>query len=63
MQPLIEGATARVRVLPGTFQRYHVKMAVPTGSPLREPLNRALLAIVGGSEWSSGLERYIGADP
>ena len=53
----------RVRVLPGTFQRYHVSMAVPTGSPLREPLNRALLAIVGGSEWSSRLERYIGADP
>lgn len=52
----------RVRVLPSTFDRYHVKMAVPTRSPLREPLNRALLAIVGGSEWNRRVERYIGFD-
>ena len=53
----------RVRVLPSTFDRYQVKMAMPTGSPLREPLNRALLAIVGGSEWNRRVERYIGSDP
>jgi ABC-type amino acid transport substrate-binding protein len=52
----------RVRVLPGTFDRYQVKMAIPTGSPLREPLNRALLAIVEGSEWNRRVERYIGSD-
>jgi ABC-type amino acid transport substrate-binding protein len=53
----------RVRVLPSTFGRYQIKMAMPTGSPLREPLNRALLAIVGGSEWNRRVERYIGSDP
>ena len=29
--------SGRVRVLPGTFGRYFVKMALPTGSPLRTP--------------------------
>jgi polar amino acid transport system substrate-binding protein len=53
----------RVRVLPSTFDRYHVRMAIPTGSPLREPLNRALLAVVGDSEWNRRVERYIGLDP
>jgi polar amino acid transport system substrate-binding protein len=52
-----------VRVIPGTFDGYQVKMAMPAGSPLREPLNRALLAIVGGSEWNRQVESYIGLDP
>jgi polar amino acid transport system substrate-binding protein len=52
----------RVRVLPSTFDHYYLKMAIPTGSPLREPLNRALLAVVGGSEWDRLVERYIGSD-
>jgi ABC-type amino acid transport substrate-binding protein len=33
----------QVQVLPRTFDHYHVKMAVTVGSPLLEPLNRALL--------------------
>lgn len=51
-----------VRVLPSTFDHYHVKMAMPAGSPLREPLNRALLETVEGSEWKLRVERYLGSD-
>jgi len=52
----------RVRVLPGTFGRYFVKMALPAGSPLREPLNRALLEIAEGSDWNRRVERFVGSD-
>ena len=51
-----------VRVLPSTFDHYYLTMAMPTGSPLREPLNRALLTVFGGSEWDRRVERYIGFD-
>jgi ABC-type amino acid transport substrate-binding protein len=52
----------RVQVLPRTFDHYHLKMAMPAGSSLREPMNRALLKIVHEGEWSRRLERYIGSD-
>jgi ABC-type amino acid transport substrate-binding protein len=52
----------RLRVLPRTFDHYHLKMAIPAGSPLREPLNRALLKVLDGGEWSRRVERYIGSD-
>jgi ABC-type amino acid transport substrate-binding protein len=52
----------RVQVLPRTFDPYHVKLAMPAGSPLREPMNRALLKIVDEEEWSRRLERYLGSD-
>jgi ABC-type amino acid transport substrate-binding protein len=52
----------RAQVLPSTFNHYYLKMAMPAGSPLREPLNRALLAITGGSDWNRRVERYIGSD-
>lgn len=32
----------RVVLLPGTFQRQDYAFALPTGSPLREPINRIL---------------------
>ena len=51
-----------VRVLPGTFGRYFVKMALPTGSPLREPLDRTLLEITGSIDWDRRVERYLGSD-
>jgi polar amino acid transport system substrate-binding protein len=52
-----------VRVLPSTFERYQIKMGMPAGSLLREPLNRALLAILEGDEWNRLVETYIGSDP
>ena len=52
----------RVHVLPGTFDHYYVSMALPSGSPLREPLNRALLKIITGDDWPRLVESYIGPD-
>ena len=51
---------ARVQVLPGIFDHYYVSMGVPSGSQLREPLNRALLEIMRGDDWLKLLERYGG---
>jgi polar amino acid transport system substrate-binding protein len=50
----------RVQVLAGTFDHYYVSMAVPSGSPLREPLNRALLEITAKDDWLRLVELYMG---
>jgi len=52
----------RVHVLAGTFDHYYVSMALPSGSPLREPLNRALLKIITKDDWRRLVESYIGPD-
>ena len=52
----------RVRVLPNTFDQYFLKMGLPEGSPLREPLNRSLLEIVEEGDWKRQVQRYVGAD-
>ncbi len=41
-------------------QRY--ALVLPTDSPLREPLNRALLKTVNGTGWQSVLKRYVPKD-
>jgi len=55
--------SGRVRVLPSTFDPYQVKIGLPTGSSLREPLNRVILKIVDAGDWKRRVVRYIGADP
>ena len=50
----------RVHVLAGTFDHYYVSMAVPSGSPLREPLDRALLRIITKDDWLRVVEFYLG---
>jgi polar amino acid transport system substrate-binding protein len=50
----------RVQVLPSTFDHYYVSMAVQPGSPLREPLNRALLEITAKDDWRRLVELYMG---
>ena len=52
----------RVHVLAGTFDHYYVSMAMPEDSPLREPLNRALLKIIAKDDWLRLIERYLGPD-
>ncbi|MEE9122731.1 MAG: transporter substrate-binding domain-containing protein [Syntrophobacteria bacterium] len=52
----------RVHVLAGTFDHYYASMAVPSGSPLREPLNRALLKIITKDDWLRLVEFYLGPD-
>jgi len=51
----------RVQVLPGIFDHYYVGIAMPQGSALREPLNRALLEAIATDDWLSLVERYIGS--
>jgi polar amino acid transport system substrate-binding protein len=50
----------RVHVLPGIFDRYFGGIAMPPGSPLREPVNRALLKIIATDDWIRLTERYLG---
>ena len=50
----------RLRVLPETFDHYYVSMAMPTGSPMRERINRSLLKVMATSDWSRLMERYLG---
>ncbi len=53
--------SGRIRVLPEIFDHYYVSLALPPGSALREPLNRALLKIIETDEWMRLKARYIGA--
>ena len=50
----------KVRILPETFTHFYVSMALPTGSSLREPLNRALAKIIDTDDWVEWKERYMG---
>jgi polar amino acid transport system substrate-binding protein len=47
-------------VLPGVFERQYYGIALPTGSPLREPINQVLLRRIAMPEWQSLLTRYLG---
>jgi ABC-type amino acid transport substrate-binding protein len=50
----------RVDVLPVTFERQDYGFALPPGSPLREPINRALLRVIRSEAWSANVRRYLG---
>ncbi len=49
-----------LQVLPGEFDRQSYAIALPTGSPLREPLNRALLKFLNSPKWTDITYRYLG---
>jgi len=49
-----------VRVLPGSFDDYYIGMGFPTGSSIREPINRALLKIMDTEEFVVLKNRYFG---
>lgn len=49
-----------LRVLPGTFENQSYAFAVPSHSPLREPVSQAILEITTGPAWQQLLERYLG---
>jgi len=51
-----------VQVLPGeiTTNWSHYALALPEGSPLREPLNRALLKALESPAWRAIQSRYLG---
>jgi len=50
-----------VNVLPRLFARQDYAIALPTGSPLRERINKAILRETSTEEWSDLLERYLGS--
>ncbi len=54
-------ATA-LRVLPNRFQRQDYGIALPPGSPMREPLNREILRIIQSPEWSQLVAGYLGPE-
>jgi ABC-type amino acid transport substrate-binding protein len=49
-----------VDVLPGTFERQDYGLAFPTGSALREPINRIILEKIHQPAWQNVLIRYLG---
>ena len=49
-----------LHILPEVFDRRYVSMALPEGSRLREPLNRALLRVTATDRWEDLLQRYLG---
>ena len=48
----------RVKVLPGTYDEYFVTIALKEKSPLRKPINKALLKLMKTDEWTELLKRY-----
>jgi len=65
--PLLKWVTqrrgdARLRVLPFVLERQDYAYALPTGSPLREPLNESLLRRINDDTWQDRIDRYLGTD-
>ncbi len=49
-----------LEVLPTTFRRQDYGIAMPAGSPLREPINRVLLETIHAPVWQGTLTQYLG---
>lgn len=49
----------RVQVIDSTFDEYFVSIAIQQESPLREPINNALLKLMKTERWHEILNRYI----
>jgi ABC-type amino acid transport substrate-binding protein len=50
----------RVDVLPVRFEPQDYGIGLPAGSPLREPVNRAMLAVMRSADWQECVRRYVG---
>lgn len=48
----------RVQVTPGIFDEYFVSMALQNKSPLRKPINKAMLKIMRTEKWNELVNRY-----
>ena len=46
-------------VLPHTLLVEDYAIVLPTGSELREPMNRALLQAIYSPAWKTALQRYV----
>lgn len=56
----INDLPGRVRVLPARFEAQQYGFAFPSGSPLREQVNRLILERTGDAQWRASLKRYLG---
>lgn len=56
-----ENFQGELQVLPRTFLHQAYGIALPEGSPLREPINRVLLQEIEKATWQDTLYRYLGA--
>jgi ABC-type amino acid transport substrate-binding protein len=52
----------RLIILPMTFQRQDYAFALASGDPMRERLNRALLAEITAPWWRENVEHYLGQE-
>lgn len=50
----------RLQVLPFTLERQDYAFALPTDSPLREPINTSLLRRINAPDWKTLLDKYMG---
>lgn len=57
------GSVEGVSMAPLRFAPENLAFALPEGSPLREPLNRALLDVLASNQWTIILRLYLGASP
>lgn len=48
----------RVQIIPGVFDEYFVSIALREKSPLRKPINKALLKFMHSEDWNELLNRY-----
>jgi ABC-type amino acid transport substrate-binding protein len=48
----------RLQVIPGIFDEYFVAIALKEKSPLRKPINKALLKLMKTEKWSELINRY-----
>lgn len=49
-----------LRLYEGLFELQYYGIAFPTNSPLREPVNRAMLKITESEEWQTTIKNYLG---
>ena len=57
-----EAFSHRLQVLPLILRRQDYGIALPHGSPAREPVNVALLDVIRSEEWFTILDQYLGAE-
>lgn len=58
---VLQAEEGDVFVLPVTFERQSYAFALPSNSPLREPINQSLLQRTSSSAWEDTLQRYLGS--
>ena len=51
----------QLTVLANTFERQDYAFALPQGSNLREPINRAILATLADNDWNRLVARFVGS--